>query len=307
MSSATHVILYTVMPIFGCLLVLVLSLSPSRALLECEKNNSLGGFNPLPPCLFFLTNLVWVINGIFFKDVFVFFINLVMVHINFQLTIRAYRLSSDEQKREIEMIIHGFLFVAMMFGFVFLYDDNYDAVIAAYGWMCCAFNMTVFVPPIFVMKRIITETHDASTISAPFAIVGCFCTFFWSFYGVLISQPSIMWPNVFGLVLSVVQTVMTLVYPSSAIVSGADDDEATVGVSTSVVDASTTVVGSLGASLGLLSTNLSSKGLLSADSPSPKPLETVADTSPVNDRTVVKRTAFSIEEAGGGDDASQQV
>lgn len=291
------------MPIFGCLLVLVLSLSPVRALIECEKNKALGGFNPLPPCLFFLTNLVWVINGLFFDDVYVFFINVIMVSVNFQITIRAYRLASDEQQRQIEMVLHVYLWIAMLFGFVFLYGTNMDDIVAAYGWMCCGFNMTVFVPPLFVMKRAI-ENKDASTISAPFAIVGTFCTFFWSFYGILINQYSIVWPNVFGLLLCVVQTLVTVLYPGPGSTGGP-------AVMFSSVDAGGVDdgVGSVGD--GALTPSTSSKALLSGDgsslSPapeSPSPVSAPAGGDAVCNGTcapaagtLVQRAVFSVDAA----------
>jgi len=221
---------------------------------------------------------------VFFNDVYVFFINVVMVSVNFQITIRSYRLASDDQKRQIEIVLHSYLWVAMLFGFVFLYCNDYDTVIAAYGWMCCGFNMTVFVPPIFVMKRVF-ETKDASTISAPFAVVGTFCTFFWAFYGILINQYSIVWPNVFGLVLCVVQTLVTFLYPGPK----AEGKGPGTGTGTAVYsDVS-------------LTPNTSLKALLSAadGSPSPSPVPVLVEPVTVTEGSMlVKRAVFDLENEG---------
>lgn len=210
--TSLDIFLFYILPIFGCFLVLWLSLSPVKQLLECEKNNSLGTFNPLPPCLFFLTNLVWLLNALLIKDVIVFVINSLLFTINFQITIRAYRLASDKQKREMEMILHIFFWFTMILGYVYLGTQDLESTKVAYGWLCCFFNMTIFVPPLFLLNEII-RTKDSSTISAPFAIAGSISCGFWAFYGLLIQQYPMLIPNGFGCVLSIIQAAFTILYP----------------------------------------------------------------------------------------------
>lgn len=60
MGDDTDVVLYTLLPLLGTILSIALGLSPYQTLRECDKNSDLGDFNPLPPCVFFLTNVAWV-------------------------------------------------------------------------------------------------------------------------------------------------------------------------------------------------------------------------------------------------------
>lgn len=210
--AGLDIFFYYVLPIFGCFLVLWLSLSPVKQLLECEKNNSIGPFNPLPPCLFFFTNLVWLLNALLIKDVIVFVINGFLISINLQITLRAYRLASDAQKRQMEIIFQVCFWIIIFCGYVYLATDDITNTSIVFGWICTIFNMTIFVPPLFLLNEII-KTKDSSSISAPFAIAGSISCGFWAFYGILINQYPMLIPNGFGCVLSLIQALFTIIYP----------------------------------------------------------------------------------------------
>jgi solute carrier family 50 protein (sugar transporter) len=205
------VLIIYVLPIVGCLLVLALASSPIKAMQICERKGELGSFNPFPPALFLATNIVWVINGLLIEDVFVFFINVVMVFVNGHITLRCYRMAEPLRAGQLEQILFIFSLVAMLSGFGFLYADL-EKVAVAYGWMCATFNMFVFIPPMLLMQEVVREKNSV-TINAPFAFVGAVTTAFWCAYGLLIPIYALTIPNGFGCVLSIVQIFLTLLYP----------------------------------------------------------------------------------------------
>lgn len=209
--SAIDIILYTVLPITGCFLVLGLACSPIQQLRECLANNELGAFNPLPPCLFFLTNLVWIFMGLLVEDIYIVIINCIMLSVNLQITLKAYGLADQDTRRTMEYFIQFGLALPMILSLHFMYGDL-DLFVVMYGWLCCAYNMAVFVPPIIFLHEI-TITKDASVISAPFAFAGVICTSFWCFYAILIEVYAMAIPNGFGLLLSIIQLMFVIVYP----------------------------------------------------------------------------------------------
>lgn len=211
--SAVHVTFYYILPTVGCLLVLALASSPIKAMMDCERRGVLGPFNPFPPLLFFMTNLVWVINGLLLKDVFVFFINVLMVFVNGHITLRCYRMAEARRARQMEQLLCISSAIAMLFGFGFIYAIDVENVVFAYGWMCAALNMTVFVPPMLLIKDVI-QTKNAIQINRPFAMVGAVCTAFWCMYGLLIPIFPLLIPNAFGCVLSLCQVVLTIIFPA---------------------------------------------------------------------------------------------
>lgn len=223
--SATGVVFYYVLPITGCCLVLAMASSPVKAMRESEARGELGPFNPFPPVLFLMTNLVWVINGLIISNVFVFFINVVMVFVNGHMTMRCYRMADLHRAAQMEQLILVFSSIAMFFGFGFIYADDQESVREIFGWMCAAFNMCIFVPPMLLMQEVI-QKRDAVQINAPFAVVGAINTAFWCMYGLLIPIYPLLIPNAFGCALSIVQIILTVIYPGDGAgkrSDGADD------------------------------------------------------------------------------------
>ena len=219
--SATEVVFYYVLPITGCCLVLAMASSPVKAMRESEARGELGPFNPFPPVLFLMTNLVWVINGLLISNVFVFFINVVMVFVNGHITMRCYRMADPHRATQMELLILVFSSIAMMFGFGFIYGEDQDSVREIFGWLCAAFNMCVFVPPMLLMQEVI-QKRDAIQINAPFAVVGAINTAFWCMYGLLIPIYPLLIPNAFGCALSIVQVMLTAIFPGEGVVKGSD-------------------------------------------------------------------------------------
>lgn len=75
------------------------------------------------------------------------------------------------------------------------------------------FYVTVFVPPLFHMKTVI-ETQNSEKIFAPFAmiaVVKCGC---WTVYGIVVNVTPLWVTNGLGLILSIAQLALVLMYPA---------------------------------------------------------------------------------------------
>ena len=150
--------------------------------------------------------------GLIVEDIYIVIINCIMLSVNLQITLRAYGLADENTRRTMEYFIHIGIGIPMVLSLYFMYGD-FDLFVIIYGWLCCAYNMAIFVPPVLFLKEI-TITKDASVISAPFAFAGVICTAFWCFYAILIEVYAMAIPNGFGLLLSIIQILFVIIYPS---------------------------------------------------------------------------------------------
>ncbi|CAK9325977.1 unnamed protein product [Citrullus colocynthis] len=79
------------------------------------------------------------------------------------------------------------------------------------GWICAAFNLSVFASPLSIMKRVITTK---SVEYMPFSL-SFFLTLsatMWFFYGFFIKDLFIALPNVVGFLLGMIQMIMYMIY-----------------------------------------------------------------------------------------------
>lgn len=159
--------------------------------------------------------------GVLVKNVFVLVTNGVLLPINLQLTFWGYRLASRAYRGHMEWLIHGYTFVLLLSSFLFIYNDKYDENVEIMGYVAMCFNSSIFVPPLFLMKTVIS-TKNASPIFAPFAMVGVVNSIFWVVYAILINSVPILVPNLIGAALTMVQLMLVLLYPAPSNISAQD-------------------------------------------------------------------------------------
>ena len=210
--SGAKTFLYICMPIFGGILALILGCTPIKALMDCEIKKSLGVMNPLPSVTFLMTNIIWVIYSSLIKDIFVLITNSLLLTINFQITLRAYKLSSEPLRNQMEIILHSFSWTIILFAYIFAYDP-YESTLFAFGIIAMLMNITIFIAPLIVIREVVS-TKDSTKIYAPFAIAALLSCTFWSIYAVVIGNSNILVPNLIGGILSALQMVLTRVYPA---------------------------------------------------------------------------------------------
>jgi uncharacterized protein with PQ loop repeat len=223
MSNAVYVIVHIVLPILGCGLALILSSSPLKTIIESDKKNELGSYNPLPSVAFFMTNVIWVIYGSMLKDVIVTIINCLMLIINLFIVSRSYKLCSASKRLEMDILILVYLTGILCFSLIFIYQE-FSTTQIAFGNIAMLYNISIFFFPLMSMKQII-ETKDSSSIFVPFAVVAIVNCTYWSFYGILMQNLPMTIPNAIGASLSLLQYFLTLYYPSNKSSSNLKENE----------------------------------------------------------------------------------
>ena len=200
------------MPIFGSILALTLGCTPIKALMDCEIKKTLGVMNPLPSVTFLMTNIIWVIYACLIKDIFVLVTNSLLLTINLQITLRAYKLSTEDLRNQMEMILHSFSWSIIIFAYIFAYEA-FESTLFAFGIIAMLMNITIFIAPLIVIREVVT-TKDSTKIYTPFAIAALMSCTFWSIYAAVIGNSNILVPNLIGGLLSTLQMILTRLYPA---------------------------------------------------------------------------------------------
>lgn len=146
-------------------------------------------------------------------NVFILSVNCVLLMINMQLTLWGYRLASPDFRFQMECMLHGYGVVLMCVSFIFMFND-FDQSVVVCGYVAMSFNITVFVPPLLLMHKVI-KAHNSAPIFAPFAAVAVINCGFWTLYGLLIGSLPVAIPNAIGLVLSCIQLGLVVAYPAN--------------------------------------------------------------------------------------------
>jgi solute carrier family 50 protein (sugar transporter) len=168
---------------------------------------SLGEFNPLPSTMFLLNSIAWLFYGWLIKNIFIIIMKIVLVIINLQLTLRSYKMASEDVRLQMEGAIHVSIVILLLFYVLFYYDVSPNHLLTAFGSVCLVFNLLIFVAPFSTIRKVVA-TRDATPIYIPFAAMGFLGSFFWFIYGLVIDEIPLIVPNALGCVLNIFQLIL---------------------------------------------------------------------------------------------------
>ncbi|KAH7517125.1 hypothetical protein FEM48_Zijuj09G0029100 [Ziziphus jujuba var. spinosa] len=106
------------------------------------------------------------------------------------------------------------LFNVGAYGLILLstsFIPNHSERLAAVGWVCAVFSVSVFAAPLAIMRQVI---KTKSVEYMPFSLSFCLtlCAVMWFFYGLLIRDFFVATPNILGFTFGIVQMVLYIVY-----------------------------------------------------------------------------------------------
>ena len=241
--SWSTIILAYVCPSIGAVLAGIMFAAPVEDLRRALVKGSLGPLNPVTWAFTTGNCLGWCAYAYYTRDPFVFAANLPGLIISFWLNLGASKLQYLEliQEKQQEAVVHSnassatmvpqetlFLRILVVWSFVlvwvgWLYPSSYSAHVVG---LVVNINLVAFYgAPLHTIMTVI-ETKCSDSIHVPTMVLNWTNTSFWLAYSVARRDPVIMVPNGLGLMLGIVQGLLSLWFPRSGrqVVAQGEDD-----------------------------------------------------------------------------------
>lgn len=80
------------------------------------------------------------------------------------------------------------------------------------GLICVVVCVGMYASPLATIQQVI-KTRSTASLPLPLITAGCLCSFLWSIYGILQSDPFVIFPNSISLFLGILQLSLFYIYP----------------------------------------------------------------------------------------------
>ncbi|KAG8222431.1 hypothetical protein J437_LFUL008429 [Ladona fulva] len=105
-------------------------------------------------------------------------------------------------------------FVALLLSYA--YSESPDKIEFRFGVIVTCLMMLLLASPLFSLGTVI-KTKSTATLPFPLILSGTLVTFLWLLYGIIIENAFIMFQNVMGLSLLLVQLSLFAIYPRAPV------------------------------------------------------------------------------------------
>ncbi|GFR43393.1 hypothetical protein Agub_g4470 [Astrephomene gubernaculifera] len=213
---AESAILEKVVPALGAVVSTVMYMSPLKAVLRASKEKSLGDLNPLPFGVTIANTIAWLGYGLLKHDPFVTTPNAIGVLIAVFMTLTAYGLADEHARYRMRIVVCLTSAIMPLLGVVTAFGGS-DAKTQQGLWglagnVVC---LIYYAAPLTSMLEVIRSRNSAS-ILVPLTMMNTLNAALWTTYGVAVRDPYIWLPNGIGLVLSLMQVALRVVFPAKA-------------------------------------------------------------------------------------------
>jgi len=215
MSSNHDFLFDTALPAMGNLTSLALFGASWKDVAKIKRNRHCGALNGIPFVACLLQGVMWAVYGVFMRTLSIVPINIIGCTCMLYYSVIFYSVIPYDRKilrtvfevGIVFAIIAPFTLAALLF---FAVEDN-DARISVYGIITNCCSVAFYVSPFSALYGII-KSRDASPISKPLAVTVLMNGTLWFFYGFHRNDWNICTPNMFAVVLSIIQLIIRKYY-----------------------------------------------------------------------------------------------
>ncbi|KAL4324333.1 hypothetical protein GQ457_11G029360 [Hibiscus cannabinus] len=212
---ALHLSLVSVFGILGNVVSFMGSLSPLPTFYQIYKKKTSEGFQPLPYVVALFSAMLWIYYALLKKDknaMLLITINTFCVFIQtFYIVTYFYYGPKKEKLVTVKLVL---LFNVFGFGIIFFstfFLGNPKIRIHILGYICMAFNLSVFAAPLAIVRKVI-KTKSVEFMPFTLSLFLTLGAVMWFFYGLLSKDMNIAVPNVLGFIFGILQMILYAIY-----------------------------------------------------------------------------------------------
>uniref|UniRef100_A0A8D8EUE7 Sugar transporter SWEET n=1 Tax=Culex pipiens TaxID=7175 RepID=A0A8D8EUE7_CULPI len=175
------------------------------------RKKSTGETSGFPFVSGFLSCFLWLKYGMLTQEHVVIFVNIIGSVLFFSYVL-VYFTFSINKRIVIRQFLGACVFI-MLCTIYTTYESNKEKAVNVSGLVCCCVGVLFFASPFTKLAHVI---HTKNTESLPFPIIiaSFFVSLQWFIYGLLIEDKFIQVPNLLGCLLSAIQLMLYVIYPS---------------------------------------------------------------------------------------------
>eukprot|EP00201_Polytomella_parva_P020191 CAMPEP_0175043368 /NCGR_PEP_ID=MMETSP0052_2-20121109/3141_1 /TAXON_ID=51329 ORGANISM="Polytomella parva, Strain SAG 63-3" /NCGR_SAMPLE_ID=MMETSP0052_2 /ASSEMBLY_ACC=CAM_ASM_000194 /LENGTH=297 /DNA_ID=CAMNT_0016306405 /DNA_START=163 /DNA_END=1056 /DNA_ORIENTATION=- len=188
--------------------------SPLPSVRRALKTKSLGELNPLPFTIAFANVIAWTSYGLVTKDPYVTTPNFIGIPLTLFCSLSCFELADDRIKRIIKIIIvTESLSLSFTWVLVAFCAGSHDTEGIVWGLAGNMMAIIYYAAPLSSMVKVI-KSRNSSSILVPLTLANSLNALLWTLYGFGIDNIFVWLPNLIGLVLSLAQFALRLIYPA---------------------------------------------------------------------------------------------
>ncbi|XP_038121441.1 sugar transporter SWEET1 isoform X2 [Culex quinquefasciatus] len=175
------------------------------------RKKSTGETSGFPFVSGFLSCFLWLKYGMLTQEHVVIFVNIIGSVLFFSYVL-VYFTFSINKRIVIRQFLGACVFI-MLCTIYTTYESNKEKAVNVSGLVCCCVGVLFFASPFTKLAHVI---HTKNTESLPFPIIiaSFIVSLQWFIYGLLIGDKFIQVPNLLGCLLSAIQLMLYVIYPS---------------------------------------------------------------------------------------------
>lgn len=202
--------------LLGNIVSFMVFLAPIPTFHKIYKKKSAEGFQSLPYVVALLSCMLWIYYALLKKDA------LLLITINsvgcvIETIYLALFLFYAPKKARIETVKLLLMLNVVGYGLMLVLTvllAKGEKRLQAVGWICLAFNLSVFAAPLCIMRQVI-RTKSVEFMPFPLSFFLTLGAVMWFFYGLLLKDYNIAFPNILGFIFGIAQMGLYIVYKNA--------------------------------------------------------------------------------------------